>query len=177
MGRPLNKRYFGNKKGSLLLGFAQQPRTPGSTVPPMKGAPAGEDLYIVEQKTPTRFKIEGGTSSDYSVPYNLTTNSDLDPSSVGFVGEFNVDGYKDDGTQVFIKKFFNRVVIYDEGGQNKRAPWLKNDNFITVDSGNLPNATATISTTATDNVSVAAPSAFIANLEVGDTVVASGVRS
>ena len=181
MGRPVSKKYFGNKAGAVLLNEyrARTPGIPGSDPPPQKGGQsmAGETQYMVEQKSTNRFKVStaAGTPPESTRPSHLVAAAGTTFDGQKSYGEFNVDGYKDDGTKVFIEKFFNRVVIYLDGGVRKKAPWIKNDNLVTVDSQNSSQTISiVVSSTGTDNIAITAPAAFVANLNVGDTIVIFG---
>lgn len=175
MGRPLNKKFFGNQAGALLLGgYSTRQQADGSPGP--KGSPLADSDYILEQKSTNRFKIKSEQSGVSSTDPSFLVQTDHS----GFANdktynEFSVDGYKDDGTRVFIEKFYNRTVIYTEDGVKKKAPWIKNDNLVTVGSDNQNQSiTITVSATGTDVITIAAPAAFVANLSVGDTVVIFG---
>ena len=172
MGRPLSKKFLGNKAGAFLLeGYsnlrgARQPD--GTYTPGQKGEQTSDSHYLTEQKSTNRFKINAKGVPDQ--PARLVQSDRDSLASNEPYYKFSVDGYTDDGTKVFIKKFFNRTVIYTEDGVNKKAPWIKGDNLVTVDSSNT-RETVTITVASTDPISIAAPSAFIANLSVGDTIV------
>ena len=176
MGKATSKRYFGNKAGAILLNEyrARTPGIPGSNPPPQKGgqASAGETQYIVEQKSTNRFKVStaAGNPPASTKPSRLVAADGRTFSGQKTYGEFNIDGYKDDGTKVFIEKIYNNVVIYVEGGVRTKAPWIKGDNLVTEDSTNSAQTVA-FTVSSSDPILITAPAAFVSNLSVGDTVV------
>lgn len=170
MGRPINKRYLGNQFGALLLGgYGTLAQTGGSPGP--KGGPLSDDDYIAEQKSTNRFKIRTTSSAvDHAKPAFLIQTDHGSFSRDKSFNEFSIDGYKDDGTRVFIDKIYNRTVIYTEGGVKKKAPWIKRDGMITIGSDNQQQ-NVTITVASTDPISIGAPVDFVANVNVGDTIV------
>ena len=97
MGRPLNKRYFGDIAGSLQV--TSHYRVGESEVA------GGDDTYIVSQRSTNKFLV-ADTSDAWTEVLTL-----VDKAEGGLAeGEFMVEALQADGTQSRVIRFYNRTL-------------------------------------------------------------------
>ena len=139
MGRPLNKRYFGNEEGSIAVTAYKV----GSADPVV-----GSDAYIVRQRSTNRFVIETGSDT---AP-NLQTLKLVDKATRDLeAGEFRVEAVDDEGNIRNVRKFYShKVVMGPVAGatSGEEAEVVREDvEFRRVQHEIAPGTTITISAT------------------------------
>jgi len=101
MGRPLNKRHFGQGAGKILVTryfFTGGSEVAGATTP----------AWIVNQRSANKFTVTDGTTSEV-----LTLVNKANASLVA--GDFTVHATLDDSSTVQVTRFYNRKIQYEGG--------------------------------------------------------------
>ena len=152
MGRPLNKRYFGDAVDSIKV--SDYFRVGGAET-------AGEeDTYIVSQRSTNKFLV-ADTSGAWS---EVLTLVDKDAGTLA-AGEFRIDGVDADGNAYNVVRLYNRTLrLGDATGAYVKEKWSV--------SGAFPALSIT-------GVSIAAPAvvtvADASTVVDGDTVTIDGI--
>ena len=152
MGRPLNKKYFGDAVDSIKV--TDYFRVGGAET-------AGdEDTYIVSQRSTNKFLV-ADTSGAWS---EILTLVDKDAGALA-AGEFRIDGTDADGTTFNVARLYNRTLRLGSADTTfVKEPWSV--------AGAFPALTIT-------GVSIAAPAvvtvADASTVVNGDTVTIDGI--
>lgn len=102
MGRPVNKRFFGEGDGKLQVTrhfFTGQ-------------SEASEKCWILAQRSVNKFKVTDGTNTEILTLVNKTAGTLI-------AGEMSIDGVLDDSTVVQITKIWNNNVQYEGATRGK----------------------------------------------------------
>jgi len=98
MGRPLNKKYFGNDAGSIKV--TRHFFTGGSE--------ATTDAWIVNQRSSNKFTVTNGSTTEV-----LTLVNKANAALVA--GEMRIDAVLDDSTTVQVTRLYGRKIQYEGG--------------------------------------------------------------
>lgn len=111
MGRPLNKRNFGDAAGRIKV--SHYFRVGGSEIT------GEEDTHIVSQRSSNKFLV-----ADTSGGWNeILTLVDKDAGNLA-EGEFRIDGQDADGNMYNVTRLYNRTLrLGDESGTFVKAAW------------------------------------------------------
>ena len=116
MGRPLNKRYFGDGEGALAVYDYRRAGSGQSAVLNNNQAGEGTDVYIVKQRGTNRFVLSNlptdgnhGVSGGFTETMTLVTT--LTTSGTLAEGQFRIQAIDDDGNERFVTKIYNRKVV------------------------------------------------------------------
>lgn len=104
MGRPLNKKYFGQGEGKILATryyFTGGSETAGGTTA----------AWILNQKGSNKFTVTDGTSTEVLTLVNKANGALA-------AGEFTVHAVLEDSTTVQVTRFYNRKIQYEGGTAN-----------------------------------------------------------
>jgi hypothetical protein len=154
MGRPLNKKYFGDVLNSIKV--TDYYRVGGAETS------GDDDTYIVSQRSNTKFVI-ADTSSAWTESLTLV---DKDAGTL-VAGEFRIDGVDADGTVFNVVRLYNRTLRLGSANNTYvKEPWT-----ITPVTGAPTEAISAI-TQANPAVVTAASTA---NMTSGETVTITGV--
>lgn len=96
MGRPVNKRYFGEGNGKLQVTrhfFTGE-------------SEASTKCWILAQRSVNKFKVTDGTNTEILTLVNKAAGTLI-------AGEMSIDGVTDDSTVVQITKIWNNNVQYE----------------------------------------------------------------
>ena len=97
MGRPVNKRYFGEGNGKLQVTrhfFTDE------------GSEASTKCWILAQRSVNKFKVSNGTHTEILELVNKSAGTLV-------AGEMSIDGVLDDSTVVQVTKIWNNNVQYE----------------------------------------------------------------
>jgi hypothetical protein len=151
MGRPLNKKFFGDAAGKIKVTHYR--RASGIEV-------TGEDdTFIVKQRSSRKFIVRD-TSGDWQEVLKLV---DKDAGTL-LNGEFRIDGVDADGTTYNVARLYNRTLrLGSADGNFVKAGWSISVPADLTITGITAAATAVVTVAST------------ATLTSGDTVTISGV--
>ena len=114
MGRPVNKRYFGDPADATNI-----------TVRAYVGGAADEQAYIVDQRGTNKFTVSNNGATATAV---VRLVNKLDDAVTA--GEMVLEGFDTTGGRKVIKKLFNRTAVDFD---NNRYTWaLEDDSTDTV---------------------------------------------
>jgi hypothetical protein len=130
MGRPINKKYFGN------TGTDARPKIPvysanitGTELFGDQGAGAGGDsLYIVKQKSARRFVVASKDDPAQGVCRLVNKAGDASSAVVLAQGEMTIVGYTTGGSAKIIQKITNKIATDFNGVRYK---WSVSDDSST----------------------------------------------
>ena len=153
MGRPLNKKYFGDAVDSIKVSHSFNAFDGAETA-------GGEDTYIISQRSTNKFLV-ADTSDGWE---EILTLVDKDAGSL-VAGEFRIDGVDAEGTAYNVVRLYNRTLrLGSADGTFLKEPWSV--------AGAFPALAIT-------GVSIAAPAvvtvADASTVLNGDTVTIDGI--
>lgn len=101
MGRPLNKKHFGNDDGSIKI---TRHYFTGGTL-------ATTDAWILNQRSSNKFTVTDGTTTEV---LTLVNKANVDIAE----GEMEIDAILDDSTTVQVTRLYGRKIQYEGGTAN-----------------------------------------------------------
>lgn len=104
MGRPLNKKYFG--EGTRKIAVTRYRFDEGAET-----AGASTAAWILNQRSSNKFTVTDGNSTQVMTLVNKANGSLAE-------GEFTVNAVLDDSTVVQVTRFYNRKIQYEGGTAN-----------------------------------------------------------
>ena len=153
MGRPLNKRYFGDAVDSIKVSHSFNAFDGAETA-------GGEDTYIISQRSSNKFLV-ADTSDGWE---EILTLVDKDSGTLA-AGEFRIDGVDSEGTPYNVVRLYNRTLrLGSADGTYLKEPWSI--------AGAFPDLAITLVTIAAPAVVTVASTATMTD---GETVTIDGI--
>jgi hypothetical protein len=130
MGRPINKKYFGN------TGVNATPKIPVYSANitgtelfgDQGGGGGGDSLYIVKQKSARRFVVASKDDPEQGVCRLVNKAGDASSAVVLALGEMTIVGYTTGGSAKIIQKITNKIATDFNGVRYK---WSVSDDSTT----------------------------------------------
>ena len=120
MGRPINKRNFGNGDGGIKI--SRHYFTGGSL--------ATSDAWIVNQRSSNKFTVTDGSTTEVLTLVNKATNGDI------VEGEMEIDAILDDSSTVHVTRLYGRKIQYEGGTEDvAKVRWAAGEHPGADDSG------------------------------------------